>query len=72
MNLIITNRKEYICPMGAVCDPEYGIESAPFKANLHSAETVTQLANWAAPNIAGYRQMGDALGATIAMIRQDL
>ena len=58
--------------MGAVCDPEYGIESAQFKANLHSAEMVTQLANWVHPNIAGYRQMGDALGATIAMIRQDL
>lgn len=67
-----TSEGIYICPMVGVCDPEYGFEDAQVKANLYSTATVRQLTNWVHPNITGYKQMGDALAATIAMIRSDL
>lgn len=59
----------YVCPMLAVCDPEFGFAKETVTANLYSESLVGHQNNWVHPNEAGYKQMGDALAGTLAAVR---
>ena len=66
------NRREegiFVCPMLAVCDPDFGFATVGVRPNIYSTETVIHQSNWVHPNEVGYKQMGDALAGTINTIR---
>lgn len=59
----------FVCPMIAVCDPVAAFPSGNMKMNIYSEITEVKHTNWVHPSGVGYRQMGDALAATIMSIR---
>lgn len=66
------NRRDegiFICPMLAVCDPDFGFDTVSVKPNIYSTEKVIHQSNWVHPNETGYKQMGDALAGVINTIR---
>lgn len=59
----------WISPTLIVLDPEFGFDTTEEPANCYSTKQVFRQNNWVHPNVAGYRQMGDAFAAVIQHIR---
>lgn len=59
------NEGVFICPMIAVCDTDAGFPSENVKCNIYSERIKMYCSNWVHPSDVGYKQMGDALAATI-------
>ncbi|MBR3942784.1 MAG: SGNH/GDSL hydrolase family protein [Clostridia bacterium] len=62
----------YICPMSAVCDPDAGFNTDSSPANIYSVLPVHHQTNWVHPNVAGYKQMGDALAGVLCKVKNTL
>jgi len=60
----------FICPMRLFVDPDYGFSFSGEHANSYTDVIVTGHDNWVHPNNAGYRQMGDALAASVQRLRR--
>ena len=59
----------YICPMSHVIDTRNGFDSTSMRENLYCDRQVEIIDDPVHPNQNGYKQVGDALAATVEMIR---
>lgn len=61
----------YICPMRCFVDPKDGFDIDAYRTNPYSGRLSEHHCNWVHPNLAGYRQMGDALASTVEKLRKE-
>jgi len=59
----------HICPMRCFLDPRDGFDTDAYRSNPYSPQLSTHQSNWVHPNLAGYRQMGDALACVVEKLR---
>ena len=59
----------HICPMLHAIDTQHGFDNASIRANLYDDTQLVIKDDAVHPNPNGYRQMGDALAATVEMVR---
>jgi len=60
----------HICPMRCFLDPKDGFDTDAYRPNPYSARITEHQSNWVHPNLAGYKQMGDALASIVEKLRK--
>ena len=60
----------HICHMRAFLDPGNGFDTDAYRDNPYSARITEHHSNWVHPNLAGYKQMGDALASVVEKLRK--